>query len=95
MGLSILPCVHAKGALAVETRVGDDDILSQLSKLTDPSTALRCVAERAFLRKLVRHSCPLQNILYRVCACVYVCSLAVLFFFFLPPLPRKGGAVYQ
>uniref|UniRef100_UPI0035902906 porphobilinogen deaminase-like n=1 Tax=Myxine glutinosa TaxID=7769 RepID=UPI0035902906 len=47
-------CMYAvgQGALAVETRVGDDIILSQLSMLTDQSTALRCIAERAFLRKL-------------------------------------------
>lgn len=42
-----------KGALAVEVRAKDRDILEMLSVLNDTDTVLRCIAERAFLRHLV------------------------------------------
>ncbi|XP_018611123.1 hydroxymethylbilane synthase a isoform X3 [Scleropages formosus] len=47
-------CMYAvgQGALAVEARAGDEDILKMLSVLNDTDTVLRCVAERAFLRHL-------------------------------------------
>lgn len=48
-GLSVF-----QGALAVEARAGDDDIMEMLSVLNDTETVLRCIAERAFLRHLVR-----------------------------------------
>uniref|UniRef100_A0A3Q3CXJ9 hydroxymethylbilane synthase n=1 Tax=Haplochromis burtoni TaxID=8153 RepID=A0A3Q3CXJ9_HAPBU len=54
-GCSWLPircmCVF-KGALAVEVRARDADILEMVSILHDPDTVLRCIAERAFLRRL-------------------------------------------
>lgn len=43
-----------QGALAVEVRAKDQDILDLVSVLHDPETLLRCIAERAFLRHLVR-----------------------------------------
>ena len=53
--LSPEDCMHAvsQGALAVECRAGDEATLQLLSELQDLDTALSCVAERAFLRKLV------------------------------------------
>ncbi|OCT72425.1 hypothetical protein XELAEV_18035405mg [Xenopus laevis] len=47
-------CLYAvgQGALAVEVRAKDQDILSMVSALQDPETVLRCVAERAFMKKL-------------------------------------------
>ena len=53
--LSPEDCMHAvsQGALAVECRAGDEATLQMLSELQDLDTALSCVAERAFLRKLV------------------------------------------
>jgi hydroxymethylbilane synthase len=53
----ILPAdisLHAvgQGALGIECRTGDDDILSILSVLSDSATTVRCLAERAFLREL-------------------------------------------
>ncbi|XP_029429961.1 porphobilinogen deaminase isoform X2 [Rhinatrema bivittatum] len=47
-------CMYAvgQGALAVEVRANDQDILSMVSALHDPETVLRCIAERAFLRHL-------------------------------------------
>jgi hydroxymethylbilane synthase len=46
--------LHAvgQGSLAVECREGDDDILSKLQKLEHTPTALRCIAERGFMRSL-------------------------------------------
>ncbi|XP_070761848.1 porphobilinogen deaminase-like isoform X2 [Enoplosus armatus] len=44
-------CMYA-GALAVEVRARDTDILEMVSVLHDPDTVLRCIAERAFLRHL-------------------------------------------
>ncbi|XP_061574719.1 porphobilinogen deaminase-like isoform X1 [Cololabis saira] len=47
-------CMYAvgQGALAVECRSRDVDILEMVSVLHDPDTVLRCIAERAFLRHL-------------------------------------------
>lgn len=46
--------LHAvgQGALGIECRSGDNEILSLLKILEDPATAHRCLAERAFLREL-------------------------------------------
>ncbi|XP_036392352.1 porphobilinogen deaminase-like [Megalops cyprinoides] len=47
-------CMYAvgQGALAVEVRARDHDILEMVSVLHDPDTVLRCIAERAFMRHL-------------------------------------------
>ncbi|XP_044134476.1 porphobilinogen deaminase isoform X1 [Bufo gargarizans] len=47
-------CLYAvgQGALAVEVRAKDQDILNMVSALQDPPTVLRCIAERAFMRRL-------------------------------------------
>lgn len=47
-------CMYAvgQGALAIEVRARDEDILEMVSVLHDPTTVLRCIAERAFLRRL-------------------------------------------
>ncbi|XP_068440458.1 porphobilinogen deaminase-like [Clinocottus analis] len=47
-------CMYAvgQGALAVEVRSRDVDILEMVSVLHDQDTVLRCIAERAFLRRL-------------------------------------------
>ncbi|KAM8854285.1 porphobilinogen deaminase-like isoform 1-T1 [Synchiropus picturatus] len=47
-------CMYAvgQGALAVEARARDADILDMLSVLHHSDTVLRCIAERAFLRHL-------------------------------------------
>ncbi len=42
-----------KGALAIEVRARDQDILEMVSVLNDLDTVLRCIAERAFLKHLV------------------------------------------
>uniref|UniRef100_A0A8C8HJJ9 Porphobilinogen deaminase n=1 Tax=Oncorhynchus tshawytscha TaxID=74940 RepID=A0A8C8HJJ9_ONCTS len=42
----------SQGALAIEVRARDEDILEMVSVLHDPDTVLRCIAERAFLRRL-------------------------------------------
>ena len=47
----ILPAV-GQGALGIETRAGDEDILAAVSKLDHKFTRLACTAERAFLRSL-------------------------------------------
>lgn len=46
--------LHAvgQGALGIECRAGDNDILDLLKSLEHTSTAQRCYAERAFLREL-------------------------------------------
>lgn len=46
-----LPAV-GQGALAIECRADDDELLEQLHKLTCPDTALAVQAERAFLHKM-------------------------------------------
>jgi len=53
----ILPAdisLHAvgQGALGIECRAGDEEILALLSVLSDAPTTARCLAERAFLREL-------------------------------------------
>lgn len=47
-------CMYAvgQGALAVEVRACDRDILEMVSVLNDPDTVLSCIAERAFLKHL-------------------------------------------
>uniref|UniRef100_A0A4W5Q3S6 Porphobilinogen deaminase n=1 Tax=Hucho hucho TaxID=62062 RepID=A0A4W5Q3S6_9TELE len=47
-------CMYAvgQGALAVEVRARDCDILGMVSTLHHSETVLRCIAERAFLRRL-------------------------------------------
>ncbi|XP_043115718.1 hydroxymethylbilane synthase, b isoform X1 [Puntigrus tetrazona] len=47
-------CMYAvgQGALAVEVRAQDQDILEMVSVLNDADTMLRCIAERAFLKHL-------------------------------------------
>ncbi|XP_063798714.1 porphobilinogen deaminase isoform X2 [Pseudophryne corroboree] len=52
--LSPEECLYAvgQGALAVEVRAKDQDILNMVGALQDPETVLRCIAERAFMRKL-------------------------------------------
>ncbi|MCX5948849.1 MAG: hydroxymethylbilane synthase [Cyanobacteria bacterium] len=46
--------LHAvgQGALGIECRLGDDRVLNQIKVLEHRPTALRCLAERAFLRQL-------------------------------------------
>ena len=46
--------LHAvgQGALGIECRTGDDDILNLLKVLSHGPTTARCLAERAFLREL-------------------------------------------
>jgi len=46
--------LHAvgQGALGIECRDGDTDILNIIKTLEDSTTAYRCLAERAFLREL-------------------------------------------
>ena len=53
--LDVDECMYAvgQGAMAVECRSDDEETLSLLSSITDIPTLLRCVAERAFLRRLV------------------------------------------
>uniref|UniRef100_H3DA39 Porphobilinogen deaminase n=1 Tax=Tetraodon nigroviridis TaxID=99883 RepID=H3DA39_TETNG len=52
-------CMYAvgQGALAVEVRAKDADILEMVSVLHDPDTVLRCIAERAFLKHLSEGGC--------------------------------------
>ena len=52
--LDVDSCLYAvsQGALAVETRSDDHDILNLLASLNCVETAIGCAAERAFLRKL-------------------------------------------
>ncbi|XP_062053161.1 porphobilinogen deaminase [Lepus europaeus] len=47
-------CMYAvgQGALGVEVRAKDQDILDLVGVLHDPETLLRCIAERAFLKHL-------------------------------------------
>lgn len=47
----MLPAV-GQGALAIETRLGDEDTIAAVSKLDHKFTRLACEAERAFLRSL-------------------------------------------
>ena len=52
-------CMYAisQGAMAVECRLDDQDTLDLISKLHHTETLTCCVAERAFLRQLVRTTC--------------------------------------
>ncbi|XP_075696188.1 porphobilinogen deaminase isoform X2 [Rhinoderma darwinii] len=47
-------CLYAvgQGALAIEVRAKDQDILNMVCALQDPPTVLRCIAERAFMKRL-------------------------------------------
>lgn len=47
-------CMYAvsQGALGVEVRVNDPDILEMVSALNDTETVLRCIAERSFMKQL-------------------------------------------
>lgn len=42
-----------QGALAVEVRAKDQEILNMVSALHDADTVLCCIAERAFMKRLV------------------------------------------
>ncbi|XP_032905814.1 porphobilinogen deaminase isoform X3 [Amblyraja radiata] len=48
-------CMYAvsQGALGVEVRVNDPDILEMVSVLNDTETVLRCIAERSFMKQLL------------------------------------------
>ncbi|KAH0623398.1 hypothetical protein JD844_031671 [Phrynosoma platyrhinos] len=52
--LSPTECLYAvgQGALAVEVRARDQEILEMVSVLHDGETVLRCIAERAFMKHL-------------------------------------------
>ncbi|KAM6431750.1 porphobilinogen deaminase isoform 4-T4 [Liasis olivaceus] len=52
--LSPADCLYAvgQGALAVEVRARDQAILEMVSVLHDRETVLRCIAERAFMKRL-------------------------------------------
>ncbi|XP_063167186.1 porphobilinogen deaminase isoform X3 [Candoia aspera] len=52
--LSPVDCLYAvgQGALAVEVRARDQEILETVSVLHDGETVLRCIAERAFMKRL-------------------------------------------
>ncbi|XP_041373048.1 porphobilinogen deaminase-like [Gigantopelta aegis] len=52
--LSPEDCMYAvsQGAMAVECRAGDLEIINMLNEIHDPDTAIRCIAERAFLKHL-------------------------------------------
>ncbi|CAI5795453.1 porphobilinogen deaminase isoform X1 [Podarcis lilfordi] len=52
--LSPADCLYAvgQGALAVEVRARDQEILDMVSVLHDGETVLRCIAERAFMKHL-------------------------------------------
>ncbi|KAG9482587.1 hypothetical protein GDO78_011328 [Eleutherodactylus coqui] len=52
--LSPEQCLYAvgQGALAVEVRAKDQDILNMVCALQHPQTVLRCIAERAFMKRL-------------------------------------------
>ncbi|KAM6238194.1 porphobilinogen deaminase isoform 2-T2 [Porphyrio hochstetteri] len=53
--LSPEDCLYAvgQGALAVEVRAKDQEILNMVSALHDADTVLRCIAERAFMKHLL------------------------------------------
>ena len=52
-------CMYAisQGALAVECRSDDKETLEMLHTLHDEHTVMTCVAERAFLKRLVSSRC--------------------------------------
>ena len=43
----------SQGAMAVQCRTGDKNILKLLASIHDQDTVVACIAERAFLRELV------------------------------------------
>lgn len=51
--LKCVPTSLLQGALAVEVRAKDQEILDMVSVLHDRETVLRCIAERAFMKHLV------------------------------------------
>lgn len=50
----------------MEVRSQDRDVLEMVSVLHDPDTVLRCIAERAFLQRLVRIHTSLIRLLEKV-----------------------------
>lgn len=66
--LSPEQCLYAvgQGALAVEVRARDQDILNMVCALQDPQTVLCCIAERAFMRRL-EGGCSVP---VAVCTCI-------------------------
>lgn len=56
--LSPEECMYAvsQGAMAVECRSDDDVTLKLLNQIHDHNSTVTCIAERAFLRKLVSMS---------------------------------------
>ncbi|XP_034281084.1 porphobilinogen deaminase isoform X1 [Pantherophis guttatus] len=52
--LSPVDCLYAvgQGALAVEVRAKDQEIIEMISVLHDEETVLRCITERAFMKRL-------------------------------------------
>jgi len=49
LGVSVMVPAVGQGALGIEARVGDAEVLSLVAALEDPETAAACTAERAFL----------------------------------------------
>ena len=58
----------SQGAMAVECRNNDPFTLGLLSQIHDPETVIQCVAERAFLKKLVR------TYVYIDCSVIGMCT---------------------
>ena len=52
LGISVMVPAVGQGALGIEARDGDDDILELLQALADGETAAACRAERAFLEAI-------------------------------------------
>jgi len=52
--LSFDVCMHAvsQGALGIECRLNDLEIITMINRLNDENTLLRCIAERTFLARL-------------------------------------------
>lgn len=61
-----LPAV-GQGALAIEARAGDEEVLSLLSSVHDDDSFIQAVAERAFLHE-VEGGCQVPVGVYAVCA---------------------------
>ncbi len=57
-------CIHAvgQGALAIECRQGDEDIMDLVWGLTHRETLLSCISERAVLSTLVRDDLFIFNL---------------------------------
>uniref|UniRef100_A0A8C3VCL4 Porphobilinogen deaminase n=1 Tax=Catharus ustulatus TaxID=91951 RepID=A0A8C3VCL4_CATUS len=75
-------CLYAvgQGALAVEVRAKDQEILNMVSALHDADTVLCCIAERAFMKRLLA-----------ACLFVNVALIQSIYFFKL----YLTGAVYS